>query len=388
MIKLCNSENCTACGACIASCPKTCISFQQNEFGILYPQVDSEKCVGCKSCINVCPVMNKSEFSLPKRAYAVWSLDNEDRKSSSSGGLASVIYNTVISEGGIGYGVFFNERMNAVIDRSSSTTDCLKFKGSKYVHADSTESYKKVKQDLQSGKNIVYIGTPCQIDALKHYLGKEYNNLYIVDLVCHGTPPYSYLEKYISEVTRKKIDNVKFRNENEYFMMLLSDGKKSYSKNGKIDVYITAFRNSLFYSDYCYKCKYAQNKRVSDITIGDFWGLGEKEPFDHPYTGAISLALINTDKGRELFEHCRNKLFAEERTVAEALEGNAQLNSPPIKHKNYDRFRNLYNTCGVKKAAKACLQEELSTQKKEYNRMMLHSNLRKLAGVFIKKYRN
>ena len=135
------------------------------------------------------------------------------------------------------------------------------------------------------------------------------------------------------------------------------------------------------YKESCYQCKYAQNNRVSDITIGDFWGLGQEIPFDHPYTGAISLVLINTEKGKEFFELTKRKLFFEERPVTEGINGNDQLNRPSTRNENRDKFLKLYSEKGFEQAVNAIYGDYMLAQKKLYQKQQIKFKFRK----FVKK---
>lgn len=390
-MNICDKSKCTACYTCYNICPKNCITFKNDEYGIEFPVIDDKKCIECSLCIKTCPANNESNFNNPKTAYATWSLDDEDRKTSTSGGLASVLYNEVISENGVAYGVCMDYNFNLNFERVTDKNDLYKFKGSKYVHASVNDKFKLVKDDLENNKIVLFIGTPCQVDGLKFYLKKEYNNLYTVDLVCHGTPPETYLKEHIEAIKNKKNINpnkILFRKDNAYSFILYKDSteNKLYEKSGFYDEYLRGFLDSLFCRECCYSCKYTTNKRVSDMTIGDFWGLGLKEPFNHPYTGAISLALVNTSKGQELLYKCKNKLFIETRSVEEAIKGNSQLNYPPKCHKNYEKFKQKYKKYGFTKAANKCL-DEIRIEYKKNRKVLIRKKLRSIAGIVIKKYR-
>lgn len=392
-MNICDRNKCTACYTCYNICPKNCISFNTDEFGIDFPVIDNKKCIECNLCVKTCPANNKSSFNNPKNAYATWSLDDEDRKTSASGGLASVLYNQIISEGGIAYGVCMDNDFNLNFKRAINKEELRKFKGSKYVHASVNESFMKVKKDLKNNKEVLFIGTPCQIDGLKFYLGKDYENLYTADLICHGTPPITYLKEYIDAIKKEENINpnkILFREDNEFNFVLCKDSieNRLHSKSGLYDEYIQGFLSALFYRECCYSCKYATGKRVSDITIGDFWGLGLKEPFNHPYTGSISLALVNTDKGQGILNRSEDKLFIEKRNLEEAIEGNAQLKHPSKCHEKHNLFKQLYKKNGFTKAVNECIQHELKLGYKSYKKILLRRKLRHVAGVFIKRYRN
>ena len=235
------------------------------------------------------------------------------------------------------------------------------------------DSYRKIKDNLLDNKKVIFIGLPCQVAAVKRFLGKEYENLVLVDIICHGTPPKKHLDEHINYIDKKtdeKTTRIKFRDDNEFLFMNFKNDelKPFYTKTKNADSYLLPFFKSLNYYESCYSCKYAQNKRVSDITIGDFWGLGAEEPFNHPWTGAISLVLVNTDKGKTFFEIAKTKLFAEERSVKEALMGNDQLNRPSRLNKNRSEFLRLYKENGFEYAINMIYGEYMRKEEKIYNK--------------------
>ncbi|MBQ7503824.1 MAG: Coenzyme F420 hydrogenase/dehydrogenase, beta subunit C-terminal domain [Ruminococcus sp.] len=351
-MEVCSQKRCTVCGACISACPQNCISLKTNEYGFDYPIINNNLCIKCGKCRSVCHIINGVKKEYPRKAFAVWSNNPDDRKTSASGGAASVFYQKVLSEGGYCFGAAYDKDLNVVI-KGYNSQRVTEFKQSKYVHSYMNDSYNEIKALLNDNQKVIFIGLPCQIAALKSFLHKEYDNLLLVDLVCHGTPPISYLNEhiqYISNITKSKIDSVQFREDNVFCFSAYSDYEKKYSAHSSIDTYLLSFINCLTYYDSCYECEYACNERSSDITIGDFWGLGLEIPFDHPYTGAISLVLTNSTKGDLFFDSVKKDLFCEERTVAEALKGNAQLNSPSERNSDRDSFLSLYLNQGFEHA--------------------------------------
>ena len=220
-------------------------------------------------------------------------------------------------------------------------------------------------------------------------MGKEYPNLTTVDIVCHGTPSSKLLIDHIQTVAPNTENvQIKFREDNQFLFSVKAGGKKIYQKYGRNDTYLAAFLEGLNYRESCYRCKFASPDRVADITICDFWGLGADIPFDHPYSGSISAVLINTEKGNGLFELCCPRFFVEERTVEEAVKGNAQLNAPTPRHPKRDDYEKLYRQYGFEKAVSTCLGEVMTLERKKIRKIKVRSGLRKLAGIFIKKYRS
>lgn len=388
-MNLCEVKNCSSCGACIISCPKQCISLEEDLYGYLYPRINTNECINCGKCRKVCHAINDVDFNYPKAAYAVWSLDAQDRITSTSGGAASVFYQTVLSKKGIGYGAIIDDNLNVII-KGYDNENISEFKNSKYVHSDMNTSYQNIMNELKEGKNVLFIGLPCQVAALKRYLGKSYSNLILIDIICHGTPPQKHLNEhidYIDSKCKKKTKKIRFRNDNEFIFMNYTDEKSKpfYQKTKNADSYLLSFFESLNYYDSCYSCKYAQNKRVSDITIGDFWGLGIDEPFDHPYTGAISLVMTNTDKGEEFFANAKEHLFVEERTVQEALNGNNQLNTPSLLNANRESFLSLYKENGFEYAINTIYGSYMNKEEKVYNRMQKKIKFKRMLKTVLRR---
>lgn len=388
-MKLCEKDNCSACSACVNICPKNAISYKKNDLGFCYPTIDDKLCVNCGLCEKKCHIKNDIKKEYPKKAYAVWSSDNEDRKTSTSGGAASVFYQHILANKGVCYGATYDENLNVVI-KGYDDANVRQFKNSKYVHSEMGDSYKTIKQNLDDNKQVIFIGLPCQVAALKVYLDKNYKNLVLVDIICHGTPPQEYLTSHIKNLEkkhRKKANYVSFRLDNEFYFTLksLEKNKPFVSIHKDIDTYLLSFFEALTYQDACYNCKYACNERVSDITIGDFWGLGVEEPFDHPYSGAISLVLTNTEKGMDFFNEVKAKCFYEERKVEEALKGNAQLNYPSVPDSKRKEFFDLYKKEGFEKAVELVYFDRIKEQRPIVKKYELKKKIRIYAKKILRR---
>lgn len=386
-MKLCDTEKCTACGACINACPKRCISYREDKKGYSYPYIDENSCIDCGVCQRVCHVINDVSKNYPANAYAVWSNDPEDRKSSTSGGAASVFYNTVLKSSGVCFGATYDDNLNVII-KDYTDSKIKEFKNSKYVHSDMLDSYKEIKSFLLADKKVIFIGLPCQVAAIKQFLNKDYENLILVDIICHGTPPIKHLREHIDsieETKNRKAESVRFREDNSFFFTLSDSNTCFYRKHKEIDPYLLSFFDALNYYESCYDCKYACNMRVSDITIGDFWGLGLEIPFEHPYSGAVSLVLTNTDKGASFFETTKEKLFWEERPVEEAIKGNDQLNQPSGKNKDRERFLSSYPEYGFEQASLSIYKEHIEKYKKILRKQEIESKIKNLAKKVLRR---
>ncbi len=342
-MKLCEQEKCVGCFACMNICPKEAISIGYNDLDKTIPVIDDSKCINCGLCQSVCPVIQETEFKEPQMCYAAWTKIDNDKKSCASGGIATSLYRTIMEDGGAVFGCAFDDELNLNIRMAESENDLELFKGSKYVQSCTDFSYKAVKEQLENDKKVLYVGSPCQIDGLLHYLRKPYDNLYTVDIICHGVPPIKYLQDYLHGLfPDKKLENIAFRGERDFELCIDCDNERIYQKHSYLDLYYHGFLKGMMFRDNCFNCSYAKKDRVSDMTIGDFWEL-DKASLEERYYGNVSVILTNTSKGEELLNMAKDKIHFEKRTVAEALKGNDQLNHPFERPKDREKFEKNYN---------------------------------------------
>ena len=342
-MKLCEQEKCVGCFACMNICPKGVISIGYNELDKTIPIINDEKCINCGLCQSVCPVIQGTDFKEPQVCYAAWTKIENDKKKCASGGIATALYRTVMEDGGAVFGCAFDDELNLNIRMAESENDLELFKGSKYVQSCTGFSYTAVKEQLENGKKVLYVGTPCQIDGLLHYLRKPCDNLYTIDIICHGVPPIKYLQNYLHGLfPGKKLDNIAFRGERDFELCIDSDNERIYQKHSYLDLYYHGFLKGMMFRDNCFSCAYAQKNRVSDMTIGDFWEL-DKSSLVEKYAGNVSVILINTSKGQELLNIANENIYFEKRSIDEALKGNEQLNHPFDRPKDRDKFEKKYN---------------------------------------------
>lgn len=391
MISLADKKNCTGCMACLQTCPMKCISVREDDIGDLYPYIDRDTCIECGSCVKVCPeisITRKDCLKKPDQAYAVWSLNTNSRAASASGGAASGFYESALNQGYWICGVKYEEQYHVRHFLTKDQQVISAFRQSKYVYSETENIYRQIKDLLQKTEKVLFISLPCKVAGLYSFLGdKLAENLLTVDIVCHGTPPYAQLREHIKNVAMLDQGKLTFRKENEFLFEVTDNNKTLYSKIGRQDNYLAAFFEGLNYRPSCYNCSYARPERISDITIGDFWGLGAEIPWNHPYTGSISAVLINTEKGRKFWNECSDSFFAEERSVEEAVKGNAQLNHPTTVHPKRAEFETLYKQKGFEEAVQICLQDEIKQDRKKQEKIQFRRKLRKMAGIVIPRYR-
>lgn len=355
MDKVCNYRDCTGCGLCAAQCPKKCISMEPgNEFGHLFPKIDSSACIDCALCQKNCPAVNPVEQRYPLTAYAAWSKDEVDYRSSTSGGAAAVLSRHVLSQGGVVYGCAMLPNIDVRHIRIDNVDDLYKLKGSKYVQSNVTDIYPQLRMDVREGRLTLFTGTPCQVAAVKNMFKTQPENLILVDLICHGVPSLQMLKQHVKNVANyPHYDKVLFREGNgTYVVVVIVDGEEVYrryfNKPRYEDFYINSFFDGYTNRYSCYSCRYACPNRLSDITIGDFWGLGRTIPADyipeHPH--GVSVMLPSTVKGKDLIKAIASEMNLYERCVEEAVEGNDQLRHPVPFSKRKTLFRKMYRVVG------------------------------------------
>ena len=359
-MEICSVDKCTGCSACYNACSHQAIKMREDKLGHLFPIVDSDKCVRCMLCKSSCPVNNKPILVYPAKCYAVALLDKNDLRKSASGGAATAMMREVLRNEGVVYGCTGENIFNVHHIRIDNVADVEKLRGSKYVQSSIGYIYKMVKTDLQNHREVLFTGTPCQIAGLRAYLRKDYPNLTTVDLVCHGVPPQKMLTEnirsYTSETDGSKLQ-VSFRRKISPSKAKLNSARIEYgwfcknqpyscvSKRFYNDSYMLGFLQCLTFRESCYTCRYATSARCSDITLADFWGLGNDAGFENGK--GVSLCLINSDKGQTLIERITPYTKVAERDVVEAVIGNGQLQRPSCKNHAHNMFRGLYPIYGL-----------------------------------------
>ena len=285
-------KKCTGCSSCVFSCQKHAITFKEDVLGFSFPSVDFKKCINCGNCLAKCPVNNTSNFLRPLNIFAADAIvRNTD---SSSGGIATMLISSFISSGGIAYCTQFSiEKQKFIFERFSKGFLPKRISGSRYVQSDVSDSLRLCKSDLEAGLNVLFLGTPCQVDGLIHFLNKQYKNLIAIDILCHGVPSQKMFFSHLNNnKIEKPYDNVLFRNRTKYSIRV-SDyrGKDLYESQEKRDLFLEGFQEGRILRDSCFVCKYSKIERISDISLGDFWGKSVNNSVGN------SLILVNTNKG-------------------------------------------------------------------------------------------
>lgn len=385
---ICPHDKCTGCYACANICPKHCITMRDDNYGELHPYVDESECISCNLCAKICPSNNPPEYNYPSKCYAAWITDNDKRCICASGGLGTILSEYVIKfKNGVVFGTAYDDNLIPVTTYTETLEGLEKFKGSKYVQSIVGNTIlKEMKSFLEKSRLVLYIGTPCQIAGAKKFLKKDYKNLITIDLICHGVTPTSFFKEEIDYLVKQNniqgLVDVRFRgNDSNNYCLSLWDkinGKKNnfnfylslwklvggtkmlcYRKIHTEDYYLSSFLLGVSLRGNCFSCQYARPERISDLTIGDFIGLGRTTPFTYS-TANVSSVTTNTTKGCSFYEDVLSHmpdLMSIEREYSERLVYKPSLVESFPRHPLNHRFRELYPQYGFVKSIRIVLRK-------------------------------
>ena len=374
-------EDCCGCTACEFICPVNAIEMGSDEEGFLYPKINQELCIDCGLCKKVCPIQNKFEnierFVEPK-AYAVKHKSNKVRMESTSGGAYTAISDYALNIQSVVYGAKFSEEFYLHHDRAINYNERDKFKGSKYIQSDLQDVFIRIKNDLTDGKGVLFTGTGCQVAGLVNYLVNkkvDTDKLITNDFICHGTPSPLIWNDYLKFIQkREKLVFYSFRSKDKgwhgYNVKTKFKSGKERINTADNRVYTSLYSSNLTLRPSCYNCKFTNLNRPSDIMIGDFWGIENTYPEIDDDIG-ISLVLVNTPKGKKIFNEIKPDLDFWESSTKDCLQLN--LIKPTKRPKNRERFwQDYYN-----------FDFEFIANK--YGGYSIKGRIRRKAGIALKK---
>ena len=337
---------CNGCKMCKEVCPKQAITYETDKEGFWYPKVDYTKCVSCELCLKKCPnISHKASTKNAPDVKAVWSVDDTIRLSSTSGGAFYEFAKYIIEHGGYVVGcVYSNDFKSAKQIMIHSMEELPQLMVSKYLQSDTEGIYPQVKEKLQTGAKVLFVGAPCHIAALDSYLGKEYDNLILCDFLCRGANSPKAHRKYVEYLEEKygarmiSLRSKDKRNGWEHFgqSAVFANGKE-YFADRQTDLRIVAYHfGNLMMRQSCNECQFKRIPRDSDITLGDFWGIKSDEV--NNIDNGISLVMLNSEKGKRLFESIGDRIEYINKTLEDAERGNVAIHTSAPKGKNRDVF--------------------------------------------------
>lgn len=369
---ICKDPNmCTGCTACASICPKQCITMQENNEGFLYPEKELYKCIDCGLCNKVCPISRPLQIAhdLP-RTFVVRTKNRYFLEKCTSGGVFTTLAYEFVRNGGVAYGAIYDDDFNVIHSRVDNVEHIENLAGSKYIQSYLGDTFKSVKKDLAEKKDVLFCGTPCQVAGLKAYLQKNCDNLYCVDLVCHGVPSPKIWRAYLKLIQEKngKLSYVNFRS--KYYGYHVSVMEERFLNNkivvgsARTNLMSKIFFNNIADRKSCYNCQFKTINRCSDITIYDSWHAGELvtelKDDDKGYTNVI----IHSDKGEKIF--CKYIKLIMETYPADTIEAiekdGVMMTNSVKKNPNREAFYRCFNDNGIE----AAINSFLPISRKDY----------------------
>ncbi len=370
MIQVTDKAECCGCGACQEACPAACIQMAYDSEGFAYPSVLEKACIGCGKCEAVCPVRHVPDGFAGEdaQAYGFIATDEEVLFKSSSGGAFYYIASQILACNGVVYGAELSDDCRSVRHTAVYSLDDLqKVQKSKYVQSEMGGLFTEIKDQLAQGKKVLFSGTPCQVGALKNYLGGDRRNLFTVDLACHGISSRKLWNQdmdMLEEKANRRIEQVVFRPKGEgcesrgvieievKFSGVGAQEKHVGAADRTItkdaitntyvikDNYMKAFLNKVSLRPSCYSCRFRGTGRASDITLGDLWGVEHMVPEWGNGKKGASLLIVHSKNGRALFDSCLENGEIREVAIVDAVRWNKPLAVSPKMHPNRRKFFN------------------------------------------------
>lgn len=347
MLEVLQKDKCCGCGACYSACGHDAITMQFDDEGFEYPVINQEACIDCGLCQATCPVIHydykkRKDYSDAQKGYAARNVNYEQRIISSSGSIFPVIAEYIIDNGGIVVGVAYDENFNTKHLIIEKKEDIIKLQGSKYLQckADNT-TFKQIKKALIAGRKVLYSGMACQVEGLKQYLHKEYENLYTIDLICMGIPSPKVWQVYLDTFFNgERIKHVNFKEKSigwDSFCFHIETDKRTFKEKGMSNLYLQSMFRSWNMRESCFQCPFKKAERISDYTLADCWGASRLVPDINDNKG-LSSVIIHSQKGLSLWYKVGSKLDDREIPIEEIAKGNSNL----IQNKEQSGNRELF----------------------------------------------
>ncbi len=345
---LAEKVKCSGCGSCAAACPQNCITMTADAEGFRYPVIDGAKCVHCGACEKACPVMNPVPINGEPLALAAQNTDDFVRQNSSSGGLFTALAMDVLARGGKVCAAVYDSDFEVHHVLADSATVLSQMRGAKYAQSKAEHCFPEIRKLLNKGVPVLFVGTPCQTAGLRAYLGRDYQELLLVDMICHGVPSPKVWQRYLQE--RKQVDApdsqlcaVNLRSKSSgwshygYSVEMEYADRTKYSVPQGQDMFMRGFVSNLYLRPSCAECAFKGVQRCSDLTLGDYWGIWDQHPeFDD--NKGTSLLLIHTEKGQGAWGRISDQFCGMNVTVQEAVAQNPSAMRASMPHPNREKF--------------------------------------------------
>ncbi len=352
-----NQRDCIGCQACVDLCPQKAISFQYNNWGEGRANVNAALCNNCNLCELRCPAINNKFNPAQETVFA--SVSKKNRHTGSSGGIFYELASDFVNSGGVVFGACFNTDLKLIHKKVDSISELESLCKSKYLHSDMRGVYNEIAECLKKGLKVMFVGTPCQVSAVKNIFVEKYDTqLLLVDFLCHGTGTQKCFDMCIGAEEEKqngKIVDFSFRAKTRKvahsfkYTLLRDDEEQTITGYAFEFPYYHSYLKYYIFNEPCYECNYARQQRVGDITLGDFWGIHNYDKKLKEYKG-ISLISINTQIGHRAINSIRDNCVLKEYPIENASSNNEAFHScvSPKCHQARQELATILETKGEK----------------------------------------
>ena len=341
---------CCGCGTCAVACPKNCIGMAEDSEGFRYPAIEQTQCVCCRVCEMVCPIIASQHLSQDTTAVAVQNKNDIVRMESTSGGVFSVLAEYVLVKGGLVCAAVYDEKYIVSHVLTDHPSGIGAMRGAKYVQSRSENCFPRIKKELLEDRYVLFVGTPCQTAGLSQYLGRTYETLILVDMICHGVPSPKVWENYLmerqtSDAPKSKFKDINLRNKEtgwsrySYSVKIQYQNGMEYQMPQEQDLFMRGFIQNLYLRPSCSRCKFKGIERCSDLTLGDCWGIWDIAPeFDDNH--GTSLLLIHSETGRQVWDSISSKFRIYSLSIDQAIARNPSAICCSMPHPKREHFFN------------------------------------------------
>ena len=342
-IQLALPDQCTGCAACASVCPTNSIMMREDKEGFWQPHIDADTCIKCHKCEKTCPIVSPiivpTDFET--QAYAAINKDETIRMRSSSGGIFYALAKWTVEQGGVVFGARFDENWDVIHDYTETVDGIEPFMRSKYVQSRIGDTFTQAKEFLKAGRQVLFVGTPCQIGGLHSFLGKDYENLIMVDFICHGVPSPKVWHTYLNETNiGEKLVEFNFRDKRDGWVesqcVFIKTKLSTRREKQLTNLFFRGFINNVYLRNSCFSCPFKSVHHISDITIADAWGIQHYSPHMNDNKGTSAI-LVHSQKG----EKCINVLSPLIKTESISIEDVTFHNPSLIQSSSKPKYRRL-----------------------------------------------
>lgn len=370
MLEVIEKDKCCGCSACFSACGHHAITMQLDSEGFEYPIISQEACVDCGLCQSVCPVLQyenrksiREKNSDAQIGFAARNKNFSQRLISSSGSIFPPIAEWILDNNGLVVGAAYDNDFNVVHKFVESKDELCALQGSKYLQCKAdNETFKYIRKELKNGRKVLYSGMACQVEGLKSFLRKEYDNLYTIDLICMGIPSYVVWQKYLAAFFGdEKIKSINFKEKSigwDTFTFRVDTDKRIFKERGMHNLYLRSMFLSWNMRPSCFQCPFKKAKRISDFTLADAWGVYHSTPDINDNKG-LSSVIVHSNKGLELWNILKDKIDSVQVSIDDIAAGNSNLitNKPQTGDRklffetlNVNSKEAFLNLCSIRKA--------------------------------------